>query len=446
MTVADINNDGLDDYFVCGAKWQPGALMVQKQNGQFISIDTALFGMDRICEDVDAVFFDANGDGNIDLLVVSGGNEYAGITKPLQDRLYINDGKAKFAKSPSFPQTFENKSCISIADVDKDGDIDIFIGTLASATAYGIPQTSYLLINDSKGNFTKTSQETIALTNIGMVTSSAFTDVNKDGWQDLIVAGEWMPLTIFINQKGKFTKTTIPNSTGLWQTIFIDDVNKDGNVDILCGNWGRNNKFCSNKDGLLNLYVSDFDKNGKTEQLLSYSLQKNEYPFLAKDMVEQQLPLLKKHYLLYTEYAGVTMKDVFYGWIDTVKPFAAEQLGSSVCFGDGTGKFVLNELPAELQLSPIFCFQKMNTKASAENTYLFGGNFFGVIPYEGRYDAQALGMFRFSKNKYVQYLHQSNLSSINKEVRDIEWIRIGALGNVLSVAQNNEKLLFLKPN
>lgn len=446
IAVADINKDGLDDYYVCGAKWQPGALMLQKQNEQFISIDTALFGMDRICEDVDAVFFDANGDNNVDLLVVSGGNEYAGITKPLQDRLYINDGNSKFAKSPSFPQTFVNKSCISVADVDKDGDIDVFMGTLASATAYGIPQTSYLLINDGKGNFTKALQEKIALTNIGMVTSSAFTDVNKDGWQDLIVAGEWMPITVFINKNGTFTKTTIPASTGLWQTIFVDDVNKDGNADILCGNWGRNNKFCSNKDGVLNLYVGDFDKNGRTDQLLSYSLQKKEYPFLAKDMVEQQLPLLKKHYLSYTEYAGVVMKDVFYGWIDTINPFVAERLGSSVCFGDGTGTFFLNELPAELQVSPIFCFQKISTPDTGESAYLFGGNFFGVIPYEGRYDAQALGMFRISTNNQIQFIHQQNLSGINKEVRDIKWIKTGNKKSILSVAQNNEQLLFLKPN
>jgi enediyne biosynthesis protein E4 len=416
--------------------------MIQRQNGKFTAIDTAVFSIDKICEDVDAVFFDANGDSNIDLLIVSGGNEFSGISKPLLDRLYINDGKGHFTKSPSFPQTFENKSCVSVADIDKDGDVDIFIGTLANAKAYGIPQTSYLLINDGRGNFTKAAENKIALTNIGMVTSSAFADINKDGWQDLIIAGEWMPLTNFINQKGNFVKTIIPHSTGLWQTVFADDVNKDGNLDILCGNWGWNNKFCSNKEGKIKLYVSDFDKNGRTEQLLSYSYQNAEYPFLAKDMVEQQLPLLKKHYLLYAEYAGVAMKDVFYGWVDTVKPFTAEHLGSAVCYGDGKGNFTLTDLPAELQLAPIFTFAPLaNNNATG---YLAAGNFYGVIPYEGRYDALQPTFFSFNKkSNTLQY--DSQLAAFTGEARDAKWINYAGGGKVLMIARNNQPLIFLKP-
>jgi enediyne biosynthesis protein E4 len=442
MAVADINKDGLEDFFVCGAKDQAGALMMQLQNGKFASIDTALFGMDKICEDADAVFFDANGDDNVDLLVVSGGNEFSGISKPLLDRLYINDGKGNFTKSPSFPQTFENKSCVSVTDIDKDGDIDIFMGTLASPKAYGIPQTSFLLLNDGKGNFSKTPENIIPLSNIGMVTSSAFADVNKDGKLDLIVAGEWMPLTIFINQNGKFSKTIIPNSTGLWQTVFADDVNKDGNVDILCGNWGWNNKFYSNKEGKIKLYAADFDKNGKTEQLLSYHYQNNEYPFLAKDMVEQQLPLLKKHYLLYAEYAGLPMKDVFYGWIDTVKPFTAEHLGSSICYGDGKGKFTLTDLPAELQLAPIFSFAPVTSNNTG--SYLAAGNFYGTIPYEGRYDALQPTFFSFDKkNNTLQY--NSQIASVTGEARDAKWINHAGGGKLLIIARNNQPLIFLKP-
>jgi hypothetical protein len=444
IAVADLNRDGLDDFYVCGAKNQPGTLMIQQQNGKFIPIDTALFNIDKICEDVDAVFFDANGDGNLDLLVVSGGNEFAGMDRALENRLYINDSKGHFTKSASFPQTPENKSCIAIADIDKDGDSDIFIGTLANANAYGIPQTSYLLINDGKGNFTIAGNNKINLNRLGIVTSAVFADINKDGWQELIVAGEWMPITIFINQDGKFTKTSIPNSSGLWQTVFTDDVNSDGNADILCGNWGKNNKFCSNKEGIIKLYVGDFDKNGRTEQLMSYMLNGNEYPFLAKDMVEQQLPLLKKHYLSYAEYAGVPMKDVFYGWIDTIKPLLAEHLGSSICFGDGKGNFDLKELPDELQISPVFSFQKIPSDSNKETRYLFGGNFFGVIPYEGRYDAQALGIFSISVNNKMNFLPQENLAKYSSEIRDLKWLKVGNQENVLSVAQNNSSLIFFK--
>jgi len=444
VAVADVNGDGLDDFYACGAKGQPGALMIQQKNGSFVSTDTAVFNNDAGCEDVDAVFFDANGDGYPDLYVVSGGNEYSGNSAYLLDRLYFNDGKGNFKKSVnSLPDIFQNKSCVTVADVDHDGDMDLFVGNLADAHAYGIPQTSFLLINDGKGNFTIANENTIQLSNIGMVTSAAFADVNNDGWKDLIVTGEWMPMTIFINKNGRFEKTIVPNSTGLWQTVYADDVNGDGHVDIMAGNWGWNNKFWSGKDGPLRLYVGVYDGSGHVNQLMSYTSNGVEYPFLAKDEVERPLPLLKKHYLLYSDYAGVPMKDVFYGWIDTVKPIMAERLGSAVFYGDGKGNFTINDLPATLQLAPIFSFQKVANNPFNENTYITGGNFFDVIPYEGRYDAQPTALFTFNKKDSFNYIPQQNLSAIKGEIRDIKWIRTAKYGSVLMVARNNNSIIFL---
>src|SRR5690606_31022807 len=210
-------------------------------------------------------------------------NEYTGNHPALIDRLYINDGKGNFTKSNTLPEIFSNKSCVAAADIDNDGDMDIFVGTLADANAYGAPQTSHLLLNDGKGNFSIATQQTISLQNIGIVTTASFSDINKDGWIDLIVTGEWMPLKILLNKYGKFNSTNIDQSTGLWQTVLVDDVNGDGHADILAGNWGWNNKFWSGKNGPLKMYVGDFDQNGKTEQLLSYTLNGTEFPFLAKD-------------------------------------------------------------------------------------------------------------------------------------------------------------------
>ena len=278
----------------------------------------------------------------------------------------------------------------------KMATLDIFVGTLTDAQAYGVPQTSYLLLNDGKGKFTIADQVMMPLKDIGMVSGASFGDFNKDGWPDLILTGEWMPLTVFINNKGKFTKTSVPASSGFWQTVFVDDVNKDGNPDILAGNWGWNTKYWSGKNGPLKLYVSDFDKNGQTDQLLSYTSNGKEYPFLAKDEVERTLPLLKKHYLKYAEYAGVVMKDVFYGWVDSIKPLTAEKLASVVCYGDGKGGFVMKDLPAELQLAPIFAFQR-----GPGDIFISGGNFFDVIPYEGQYDAQPLALFSASKDSIL---------------------------------------------
>ena len=198
IAVADVNGDGLDDFYACGATGQPGVLMMQQKNGTFMAADTAVFNADAACEDVDAAFFDANGDGSLDLYVVSGGNLYTGNNSSLLDRLYLNDGKGHFTKSiNSLPPIFENKSCVTVADIDHDGDSDIFVGNLANSLAYGVPQTSFLLLNDGKGNFSIAGNNTIELSKIGIVTCAEFADINNDGWKDLIVAGEWMPITIF---------------------------------------------------------------------------------------------------------------------------------------------------------------------------------------------------------------------------------------------------------
>jgi enediyne biosynthesis protein E4 len=441
IAVGDVNKDGLDDFYACGAIGQPGALMVQQSNGSFSVTDTSVFRLDNMFEDVDAVFFDADGDSDQDLYVASGGNEYAGNAPYLLDRLYLNDGKGHFTKaSGQVPDLFINKSCVAVADIDKDGDTDIFVGALADSRAFGIPMNSYLLINDGKGKFTIAPQDVMASNALGTVTSAQFADINRDGQPDLVVAGEWMPIILFINKNGKFEKQALASSTGLWQSVYADDVNGDGNIDILAGNWGLNNKFASGKNGPLRLYVADYDKNGRVDQLMSYTLNNIEYPFLAKDEVERPLPLLRKHYLKYTEYAGVAMKDVFYGWIDTVKPVMAERLANALCLGDGKGNFTIEDLPYDLQLAPIMSFQKLNK--AGQSLYLCGGNFFDIIPYEGRYDAQPLALFGIDQSKKPQYIHQPDLLAVKGQVRDAKWIRVAGKGDVLVVARNKEGLLF----
>lgn len=444
LAVADVNGDGLDDLYACGAIGQPGTLLIQQSSGKFVAADTAVFNADALCEDVDAVFFDANGDKKPDLYVVSGGNQYADASPYLADRLYINDGKGHFTKSQTLPSVLKNKSCISTADIDNDGDEDIFVGVLADASAYGIPQTSVLLINDGKANFSVAGQDAIPLSNIGMVTSSAFSDINGDGWKDLIVAGEWMPINIFINEKGKFKKTILPHSSGLWQTVFMDDINKDGRMDILAGNWGHNTKLWAGKNGPCKLYVKDFDKNGSVEQVMAYTIDGQQYPFLAKDELERRLPVLKKAYLNYSDVAGKTVQYMLYDLFEGNTELTAEELGSCYFLNDGKGGFTKSVLPADLQLAPIFSFVPINKNASG-NTYVIGGNFFNVIPYEGRYDAQALSVFSYQNNAFTTYL-QPDLLSITGQVRDIKSIRTNKFGEVLVVAKNNEPLLFFKPN
>ncbi|MDB5223889.1 MAG: RNA-binding protein [Chitinophagaceae bacterium] len=436
ITVADVNKDGLDDFYVCGASGQQGALMMQTKDGKFITTVLNIKHWINITEEVDALFFDANNDTYPDLYVVSGGNIYEDGNPCLSDHLYLNDGKGNFFESGSaFPQLLKNKSCVSAADIDNDGDIDLFVGGLADAKQYGIPQPSYLLLNDGKGNFTHPDASVIKLDNLGIVTSSSFADINKDGWQDLIVTGEWMPVKIFINNKGKYTETDIPHSTGLWQTIYSTDVNGDGFIDFLAGNWGQNCKLVAGKTGPVKLYIKDFDNNGSIEQIMCYTLNGEEYTFLAKDELERALPVLKKAYLKYDEVAGKTVQYMFYDLFKDYKELQAETLSSSCFINDGKGNFTRRDLPQELQLAPLFAFQRLGNT----NSFFAGGNFFGVIPYEGRYDASSLLYFNTDNKGTV---NQTKILDIKGEVRDLKWLHTGKYGDILVGAKNNDSLVF----
>lgn len=465
IAVCDVNGDGLDDFYVCAAKGQPKALMIQQRDGSFIPSDTALFNEDMICEDVDATFFDANGDGFPDLYIVSGGNQPP-VEGPhaLEDRLYLNDGKGHFRKSPPYiSQLYENKSCIAVADVDRDGDMDMFVGTLANTRGsdYGIPQTSHLYRNDGKGHFSIDTD--IHLDKIGIVTCAAFADLNGDGWPDLIVSGEWMPLKIFMNDHGKFHETEIPNSTGLWQSLCIADVNGDGHPDILAGNWGHNSKLWAGKDGPLKLYVKDFDLNGRIDQVMCYTINGKEYTFLAKDQLERSMPVLKKGYLHYDDVAGKTVQFMFDDLFKDYTELKAETLSSSCFLGDGKGGFTRTDLPDELQLAPIFAFSPIPDQSKP--TYIAGGNFYGVIPYEGKYDALFPTLFTPTPStarpaapgeppapvapaaaSLLPTAPPSILPEAKGEVRDIKWLKGPNGKKIMVIARNNDSLLFYTPN
>jgi hypothetical protein len=442
MAVADVNKDGLDDFYVCGASGQAGQLMIQQKDGRFASIDTAVFNKAKGKEKVDAVFFDANKDGWPDLYVASGGNEYNDDNALLEDNLYLNDGKGHFSEAlNAIPSLKKNKSCVAAADIDNDGDIDLFTGCLANAKQYGIAQTSCIFINDGHANFKDAGRSVIPLDSIGMVTSAAFTDLNKDGWMDLIVTGEWMPVKIYMNNKGKFAATDIPASTGLWQTISVTDVNGDGFMDILAGNWGHNTKLYAGKDGPLKLYVKDFDNNGSIEQIMAYTINKEEYTFLAKDELERSLPVLKKSYLKYSDVAGKTVQYMFYNLFKDYKELKAEVLGSSCFINDGKGNFTRMDLPEELQLSPVFAFTSLSNTSTP--TWIAGGNFYGVVPYEGRYDGMLTTGFTYDINT-KGFKKLFTISSADGELRDMKWIRNSSGVDMLAIGRNNQPLQFFE--
>lgn len=443
IAVADVNNDGLDDLYLCGAVGQPGSLFIQQSTGRFTESSKEAFSAFANTEEVDAVFFDANGDSFPDLYIVSGGNQYKDGDLNLSDRLYLNDGRGKFTLAAgAIPPMAKNKSSVAAQDFDRDGDMDLLVTGLANARQYGPPESSNLLVNDGSGKFQIAGPDVINLQNIGMVTASSFIDINKDTWPDIVLTGEWMPIKVFINSNGKFKAADLPASSGLWQSLLVTDFNGDGNADILAGNWGLNSKLAAGKNGPLKLYVKDFDGNGSVEQIMAYTIDGEEYTFLAKDELERSLPVMKKAYLSYSEVAGKTVQYMLYDLFKDYLELKAETLASSCFFGDGKGGFTRTSLPQSLQMAPIMSFAEVGVQGRRE--ILAGGNFFDVIPYEGRYDAQPLALFRWAGNGRIEYVHQQNLSAMPGQVRDLKWVRLAGNEKALLIARNNEELMWLK--
>ncbi|MES2775509.1 MAG: FG-GAP-like repeat-containing protein [Bacteroidota bacterium] len=447
VAVADVNGDGLDDFYVGGAKAQPGALFIQTGDAKFVLSNQPGISADSISEDVDAVFFDADGDKDQDLYVSSGGNEFYGEAPQLADRLYLNDGKGNFVKSQGLPALYENKSCVRPCDYDRDGDIDLFVGSRANSMVYGEIPSSYLLTNDGRGKFTITTK-TLApdLEKAGLISDAQWTDVNGDGYEDLVVVGEWIAPTFFINNKGKLAKDEAFNKpytklTGWWQSVYVADVNNDSIPDILLGNYGLNSKIKASEDHPLKMYLKDIDNNQYPDQVLSVYHGGNYFPFLGKEALEKHLPYLKKEFLSYQKMAGKTTDEIFMGKLDGATVFETNTLASMVLMGDGKGGYMPRMLPLQMQLAPIFTwFGTKGDKPTGNSTWIIaGGGFYGVSPYEGRYDAmEAVTLFSDSKNATFSALPIN--PNLWGEIRDIKPIRIAKQATALIVARNNKPL------
>ena len=446
MSKGDVNGDGAEDVFIGGAKDQPGALFIQHGDGSFARTTQTSFEKDKASEDLGSVFFDADNDGDLDLYVCSGGNEFSPSATALIDRMYFNDGKGNFSRSTQIlpvTSSFESTSTVDAADYDGDGDLDLFVGSRLRSFHYGIPANSYILSNDGKGTFTDvTSQVAPALKNVGLVTDASWVDVDNDDDKDLIVVGEYMPIKVFINANGKLADQTmsgLEDSNGWWNAVEAADLDGDGDVDLVLGNHGTNSRFKASKEKPLCMYVNDFDKNGSIEHILCTFNGETDYPMVLRHDLVAQIPSLKKKYLKYETFRNERITDIFTPdqLVNTLE-LKAFELRSSVALNNGNGVFTLRPLPIEAQFSPIYGIEVTDVDHDGHVDLLIGGNLYNVKPEAGRYDG-SYGLFLKGDGKANFQSISAGESGlrIDGEVRDIMTVK-GHTGAKVLFSRNND--------
>ena len=452
LAVGDADGDGLDDVYVGGGKWQAGQLLLQRADGTFRGTRQPAIGADSLAEDVNAAFFDADGDGDQDLYVVSGGNEFWGVDDALQDRLYLNDGKGGFQRDPSaIPRLAESGSCVVPGDFDGDGDIDVFIGRRVVARRYGAIPKSYLLQNDGHGRFVDVTREKApALVEVGMVSSATWTDVDGDRKLDLVVVGEWMPVTVFRQSNGRFVDGTaaagLARTNGWWNSVMAADLNEDGREDLVLGNLGLNSYVKASPKEPARLYVHDFFGNDATEQILAFYKNGVSYPMAGRDELVRLMPPLRSKYPSYAAFGASRIEDIFpQSELGRAQVREAYMFASAVALNRGNGAYAIEALPKEAQFAPVYAAVAQDFDGDGHRDLLLGGNFFGVTPVRGRYDASFGLLLRGSgRGTFAPADMETSGVAIEGQIRDMKPLRQARHGRAIAVARNDDKLVMLR--
>ena len=395
------------------------------------------------------LFFDADNDGDADLYVTSGGNEFPSSSPALIDRLYLNDGKGDFTKSDQvLPSSrFESTACVEAADYDGDGDLDLFVGVRLKPFLYGAPVSSYLLENDGKGAFRNvTAEKAPGLEALGMVTDALWIDFDNDGDADLIAVGDWMPVTFLTNDRGKLVRRqdqpVIAGSEGFWHCLKAFDLDGDGDLDLVAGNHGINSRITADGGRTISMYVNDFDGNGSVEQILARDSAGRSFPFVLKTDLVSQMPGLKKKYLKFEDYKNQTIDQVFTPeQLANAVRLQVSETRSCLFINEGNGNFEMKPLPMQAQFAPMFGVAMGDFDADGHADILMGGNFSRSKPEFGIYSASYGVFLRGDGRMNFEYV-PGKVSGfrMSGEVRDIEvledkWVVIGKNNDRVEVFQ-----------
>lgn len=457
LAVGDVNGDGWEDVYLGGAKRQAGALYLQTPDGDFQKSTTneKVWAADQLREDVDATFFDANGDGALDLYVVSAGNEFWGNAEALRDRLYINDGSGTFRKDEdALPDGMAaNGSTVAPSDFDNDGDVDLFVGGRVVAKQYGKAPTSYLLENDGTGHFEDVTDEVAPeLRKVGMVTDATWSDLRGSEAPDLVLVGEWMPVTIFERRGEQLVNRTdaagLSNTNGWWNAVQVTDLNGNGNKDVIAGNLGTNSRLRATPKEPARLYVNDFDENGTPDPVLTYFRSGSSHPHHGRDVLIDRFPQLQEKFPTYESFGDAQISDLFSEKkIREARVHEAYTFNSSYFQNQGDGTFTTAPLPSQAQFSPVYGILSHDLTGTGTPEVVLGGNLYGVKSRQGRYDASYGTLLRFKNGQWKAVSAPKSNLYLRGQIRALRILR-GSEGALYLLAARNDaqpQVLRLRP-